>query len=36
MPAGYAISLADYTKRGTPEEARIPKRFWPAAKSARF
>ena len=29
MPAGYAISLAGYTKRGTPEEARIPKDFGP-------
>ncbi len=29
MPAGYAVSLADYTKRGMPEEARIPKDFGP-------
>ena len=29
MPTGYAISLADYTKRGTPEEVRIPKDFGP-------
>ena len=29
MPAGYDISLAKYTKRGTPEEARIPADFGP-------
>ena len=29
MPADHSISLADYTKRGTPEEARIPKDFGP-------
>lgn len=27
MPADYAISLANYTKRGTPEETRIPEDF---------
>lgn len=29
MPTGYDISLAKYTKRGTPEEARIPTDFGP-------
>lgn len=24
MPADYAVSLADYTKRGTPQQVRIP------------
>ena len=30
MPDNYGISLARYTKRGTPEEARIPADFGPA------
>lgn len=29
MPTDYAVSLADYTQRGTPQEARIPKDFGP-------
>lgn len=29
MPTGYAISLADYTKRDTPAETRIPDDFGP-------
>ncbi len=29
MPKGYGISLAAYTGRGTPHEARIPKDFGP-------
>ena len=29
MPKGYGISLAAYTGRGTPHEARIPQTFGP-------
>ena len=36
MPTDYEISLARYTSRGTPEEARIPKDFGPRQALAGF
>ena len=36
MPTDYAISLARYTNRGTPEETRIPKDFGPGQGLAGF
>ena len=36
MPTDYAISLAKYTNRGTPEEPRIPKDFGPRQTLAGF
>ena len=36
MPTDYEISLAEYTSRGTPEEARIPKDFGPRQALAGF
>ena len=36
MPTNYDISLARYTSRGTPEEARIPKDFGPRQALAGF
>ena len=36
MPTDHAISLARYTGRGTPEEARIPKDFGPRQSLAGF
>ncbi len=36
MPGDYSISLAAYTGRGTPEEARIPKDFGPSQPMRGF
>ena len=36
MPTDHEISLARYTSRGTPEEARIPKDFGPRQALADF
>ena len=36
MPAGYAISLAEYTGRGTANEARIPTDFGPQQSMRGF
>ena len=36
MPTDYEISLANYTSRGRPEEARIPKDFGPCQALAGF
>mgnify|MGYP002622931752 FL=1 len=36
MPTDYSISLADYTKRGTPQETRIPDDFGPAQSMRGF
>ena len=36
MPTGYAISLADYTKRGTPAETCIPDDFGPSQSLSGF
>jgi len=36
MPTDYEISLAKYTNRGMPEEARIPKDFGPRQALVAF
>ena len=36
MPTDYAISLAEYTQRGTPREARIPEDFGPSQRLGGF
>jgi len=36
MPTRYGISLASYTKRGTPQETRMPDEFGPAQPMAGF
>lgn len=36
MPTDYTISLANYTRRGTPEEVRIPTDFGPAQSMRGF
>ena len=36
MPAGYSISLQEYTRRGTPQETRIPGDYGPAQSMRGF
>ena len=36
MPGDYSISLGEYTRRGTPEEARIPEDYGPAQSLRGF
>ena len=36
MPAGYSISLQEYTRRGTPQETRIPDDYGPAQSMRGF